>query len=107
MNGMTPLRHYKNREPGSCKCEEKAKPIHERNWTVTLWLPYKVWGPKAYHYIERLMLDFTCLSCSAHWRNKNINSPVWKLININPKDIQHQSKCIHLNTIKKDEQLIP
>jgi hypothetical protein len=64
----------------ACKCPERNKPLALRNWTVRSWHPYKVYGPNASSYRDRLLLDVTCEECKGWVRNKNPTAPIWDLL---------------------------
>jgi hypothetical protein len=68
----------------ACNCEEKKKPLTDRNWEVASWKPYKCYGPNASSYDGRMLLDITCLSCGGKTRNKNKNSPIWDAVKTTP-----------------------
>lgn len=86
-------------EGNACKCEERKKALPARNWSAQSWLPYKCYGPNCSNYDGRLLLDLTCNNCGATWRNKNKNSPIWKLINRSPRSTNLHPFIIQFNNI--------
>lgn len=82
----------------TCQCEERKKPINEREWELSTWLPYKVYGPNAGNYRHRLMINLHCRKCGRSWRNKNANSPMWKLIGINSVNFHRHPIVYRIDT---------
>jgi len=69
---------------GACSCEERKKPLPERNWEIESYQPYKYWGPNASSYDGRRLLHLKCNVCRSIWTNKDRYSKYWAFINEKP-----------------------
>ncbi len=53
----------------ACSCEERKKPVRDRNWMVTM-RRYNCSAFNGYHETSSEYSEVWCLSCSTHWRTK-------------------------------------
>lgn len=63
----------------SCTCNERKKPLKQRNWEISTWL---IKGKTS----ERLALDIFCNECGTWWRNYNSRSVYWKFLDKNSEE---------------------